>query len=111
MIEEEITMLRRDFAIIDGMMKELSGDMAGWQRFKDKPESKIYYKQEDGLSQLTLYIEEVFEAPMINLFAIMGEAQLFSKWVPMMKQSDMVAEVSHLRKLAYFRISLPWPFE
>ena len=29
----------------------------------------------------------------------------------MVKQSDLVGEVSHLRKLAYFLANLPWPFE
>ena len=28
----------------------------------------------------------------------------------MAKQTDIVGEVSHLRKLAYFRLALPWPF-
>jgi hypothetical protein len=91
------------------LMRE--GSMPDWKKFKDKPNSKIYYKHEDGFNQLTLYIEEVLEAPMLNLFAVLGEAQLFKNWIPMMKQSDMVAEVSYLRKLAYFRVKLPWPFE
>jgi hypothetical protein len=46
---------------------------------------------------------------LINLFSILGEAQLFKEWIPLMKQSDIVAEVSHLRKLAYFRCNMPWP--
>ncbi len=29
----------------------------------------------------------------------------------MVKKSDLVGEVSHLRKMAYFLINLPWPFE
>ena len=40
----------------------------------------------------------------------MGEAQLFKNWLPLTKVSEIVTEVSHLRKLAYFRFNLPWPF-
>jgi len=29
----------------------------------------------------------------------------------MIKNSDLVGEVSHLRKMAYFLANLPWPFE
>ncbi|TNV77941.1 hypothetical protein FGO68_gene8534 [Halteria grandinella] len=97
--EEEITLLKRDAAIINDMLTQMRTGMPDYQRFKDKPHSKI------------LYVEEVFECPLLNIFAVMGEAQLFKNWVPMMKQSEIVADVSHLRKLAYFRVALPWPFE
>ena len=92
-------------------MQELKKDLGdGWTKFSDKETQKIYYKQEAGLNQLTLYLEQVIEAPLINLFAILGEVQLFKNWVPMTKQSDIISEISHLRKLAYFKNNLPWPF-
>lgn len=36
--------------------------------------------------------------------------QLFKEWVPLTKQSDLVGEVSPLRKMVYFRYGLSWPF-
>ena len=59
---------------------------------------------------LTMYLEAEFEAPLINLFAVLAEVQLFKSWIPITKKSDLIGEVSHLRKLAYFRNNLPWPF-
>jgi hypothetical protein len=47
----------------------------------------------------------------MNIVAVGTEAQLFKEWFPMMKQSDIVYEVSLFRKLVYFRNSLPWPMK
>lgn len=57
-----------------------------------------------------MYFEKVFEAPVINLVAVLSEVALFKEWVPITKQSEILTEVSHLRKLGYFRNNLPWPF-
>jgi hypothetical protein len=111
---EEMQLLRKDFSIIDHFLEELKRQHlkdAGWTKFSDKGDSKIYYKQEPGVKSLTLYLEDVIEAPMINLFAILGEVQLFKNWIPMTKQTDIIGEVSHLRKMAYFRMALPWPLK
>ncbi len=80
--------MRKDFSIIDHFLEELKRqDLkdAGWTKFSDKGDSKIYYKQEEGVKSLTLYLEDVIEAPLINLFAILGEVQLFKNWIPMTK--------------------------
>ena len=45
----------------------------------------------------------------MNVMSIFAEAQLFSEWVPMTHDSDIVHEVSHLRKLARFEHKLWWP--
>jgi hypothetical protein len=102
----------KDFSTIDSMMKLIrEGVPPDWKKFKEKKTSKIYYKQEPGLSQITLYLEEVFEASLINLVAVIGEVQLFKKWVPLMRQSDLLADVSYLRKFMYFRNAMPWPMK
>lgn len=62
------------------------------------------------MNALTLYLEQLIEAPLLNLFAILGEVDLFKHWVPLTKKSDIKGEYSHLRKLAYFVHKLPWPF-
>ena len=67
-------MLREDFKIIEEILhREISGNFDGWHRYKDKPENKIYYQLEPGQSLITLYIERVFEAPLINLAALLAE--------------------------------------
>jgi len=69
-------MLRKDLQIIEHFLEELKNHdlkSAGWTKFSDKGDSKIYYKQEEGIKSLTLYLEDVIEAPLLNLFAILGE--------------------------------------
>ena len=103
-------MLTKDFEILDHFLTELRGDMADWTRYVDTETRKIYWKQENGLKSITVFMEAIYDAPLINLVSILGEIQFFKEWVPMCRQSDLLGEVSYLRKLGYFRFFLPWPF-
>ena len=74
LLQEEVLMLREDFKIIEEMLaKEMQGNLDGWQMYKDKPKSKIYYKIEDGHPIVTVYAEQVVEAPLINIAALIAE--------------------------------------
>ena len=57
----------------------------------------------------TVYMEQVIDAPILHLISVLGEVELFKSWVPLTERSDLLAEVSHLRKLGYFRANLHWP--
>lgn len=39
----------------------------------DKDTTKIYYRQEKNLRSITVYMEQVVDAPMLNLFAFLSE--------------------------------------
>lgn len=84
--------------------------MKDWTKHTDKDDFKVYYRHDKGDKNLTLYLEGLINAPLINLFSILAEVQLFKDWIPLNKQSDIIGEVSHLKKAAYFRFGLPWPF-
>ena len=77
--------------------------------YKDLEELKIYYKLEAGFANCTLYMEKVINAPMINLMAVLAEAQLYSEWVPMTRKSVVLGKVSNFRQCAEFEYKLPWP--
>ena len=81
--------------ILNQFREEIQGIADGtdqsWTRHKDTPEVKIFYKQENGFSNMTLYMEKVIRAPLINVLAILAEAQLMRQWVPLMKRSELVA--------------------
>ena len=47
--------------------------MKNWIRFKDTETKKIFYQQEEGFKGLTIYLEGVINAPIINLFAVLAE--------------------------------------
>jgi len=44
------------------------------------------------------------------VISIFAEVQLFKDWVPLTKVSDLIGEVSYLRKSLYFRYGVMWPF-
>jgi hypothetical protein len=102
-------MLRKDFQIIYECMHEIR-EMRDWTRHTDTPQQKIYYRQEKGQKTLTLYLEGLIKAPIINVVSIFAEVQLLKEWVPLTKVSDLIGEVSHLRKAIYFKYGLSWPF-
>lgn len=77
-------MLEKDFQILGHFLEELKGDMSDWNKQTDNDHTKIYYRQEEGLPGITLYLEAVINAPLLNLFAVLGEVQLFKEWVPML---------------------------
>ena len=63
---------------------ELSPD---WNIYKNKPELKIYYRQEGGLNTITLYMEKVVKAPIVNTLATLAEGDLYKEWIPLVKRS------------------------
>jgi len=48
--------------------------MKDWIIYDDKPEKKIYYRKDEGFANLTVYLEKVIEAPMLNFMALLAEA-------------------------------------
>ena len=80
-----------------------------WIMFIDLPEYKIYYRYEPGQPICSLYLERVINAPVINLMALLAEAQLYKEWVPMTSKSEVISKVSHFRQVAEFSYKLPWP--
>ena len=98
---------------MEHFLAELSATdfLRGWIKHSEKANGKVYYRQEPGLKGLTVYLEGVVNAPIMNLLAVISEIELFKEWLPVIKQSQMLHSVSHFRKLAYFRYKLPWPLK
>ena len=46
---------------------------------------------------------------MINLMAVLAEAQLYDQWIPLTKKSVVLGKVSNFRQCAEFHYKLPWP--
>ena len=86
-----------------------SGSDKSWTVYKDQEELKIFYKLEEGFANCTLYMEKVINAPMINLMAVLAEAQLYDQWIPLTKKSVVLGKVSNFRQSAEFHYKLPWP--
>ena len=86
--------------------KELSSD---WTMYKNTDELKIFYRQEAGKQNITLYLEKVIECPLINFAMILCEADLFTEWLPLVVKSRLLGRASYLRQIGEFEGWLPWP--
>ena len=79
---EQMQLLMKDVVILQQFREEIraiaDGSDQSWTRHKDTPDVKIFYKIEDGFRNCTLYMEKVINAPLINVLAVLAEAQLFN---------------------------------
>lgn len=87
--KEEIKLLTKDVATLQTFLKEEQNQFQdpSWTRFYDEPEYKIYYRYVQGEPLCSLYLERVIEAPLLNLMALLAEAQLYTNWVPRCSKS------------------------
>lgn len=83
--------------------------MSSWKKFIDNEDNKIYYKQEEGLSPITCYLEGIINASVLNVGLIMGDVEGYKDWLPITPISDILKSVTHFRKLMYIRNALQWP--
>ena len=71
-------LLAKDVIILNLFREEIKGIADGsdqsWIRHKDTPEVKIFYKYETGFRNVTLYMEKIVNAPLINVLATLAEA-------------------------------------
>mmetsp|Transcript_11310 Transcript_11310/g.11345 ORF Transcript_11310/g.11345 Transcript_11310/m.11345 type:complete len:135 (-) Transcript_11310:336-740(-) len=94
--------------ILSEFMKELN-HLHTWTKFLENNEVKIFYKKEEGLSPLTVFIEGMINAPVMNVIAIVGTVDLYKDWMPITPVSDILKEVTHFRKLLYLKNTAQWP--
>lgn len=94
---EEMTILKQDYEILTNFQEEVKSKRKDWVIFIDKPDYKIWYRYEPGQPICSLYLERVFHAPIINLMAVLAEAQLYKEWVPMTSSSEVLSKVSNFR--------------
>jgi len=98
----------KDKKMCDEMIKDME-TLEGFTEYVNKPDKKVLYKKEEGLDPITVYIEGTIKAPAINLIAVMAEIDLFKEWVPDTEISEIIKEVTPLRKSIYMVNTLPWP--
>eukprot|EP00349_Pseudokeronopsis_sp_Brazil_P001029 CAMPEP_0202963002 /NCGR_PEP_ID=MMETSP1396-20130829/7011_1 /ASSEMBLY_ACC=CAM_ASM_000872 /TAXON_ID= /ORGANISM="Pseudokeronopsis sp., Strain Brazil" /LENGTH=221 /DNA_ID=CAMNT_0049683889 /DNA_START=94 /DNA_END=759 /DNA_ORIENTATION=+ len=105
---EEVRRLEKDMKILHEFMKELS-TLNTWTRFMDSPDVKIFYKKDEQLSPITVYIEGIINAPLVNVLAIVADPEGYKDWMPITPVSTILKEVTPFRKLLYMRNTVQWP--
>ena len=71
---------------------------------------KIFYKLDQASGQMIVYAEKVVRADILNLIAVIAEAELMPDFVPNMISSKIVLEQTHFRKLCVQENKMLWPF-
>lgn len=106
-------MLTQEMEIIEDFLHEIRTNkkMKGWGKQTDTPKQKIYFRNEQGIKSITMYLEQVIDAPLLNLFALLSEIDLFKNWMPGTDSTTFIADISPFRKCAHFKSSMPWPFK
>ena len=66
--------------------------MGDWSIEKDTEDMKIFYKLDQESGQMIVYAEKVVRADILNLIAVVSEAELMSDFVPNMISSKIVLE-------------------
>eukprot|EP01028_Stygiella_incarcerata_P012121 TRINITY_DN7289_c0_g2_i1.p1 TRINITY_DN7289_c0_g2~~TRINITY_DN7289_c0_g2_i1.p1 ORF type:complete len:386 (+),score=129.66 TRINITY_DN7289_c0_g2_i1:71-1159(+) len=82
----------------------------GWTKQKDSDGIRVLYRHEEGSSTHSLRVDAVMECPVLNLACCINELDLFVEWVPFLRASRRLAQLSRARQLGHFRMGLPWPF-
>ena len=70
-------------------------DNDGW--IKDSSSNKkikVQYKTFDGDNTVTVKLEGIMTAPLLNLCGLCYEVDLFRTWVPLCKASDKFGQIS-----------------
>ena len=58
-------------------------DSEGWTVHVDEGEAvKVLYKPREGSALHTLRMEGIVDAPLINIFSVLNETDLFTLWIP-----------------------------
>jgi hypothetical protein len=80
-----------------------------WTVYEDGPIDKIFYKLIKGTKYHTTFIETQVQASIAEVMAILMDVGSYKQWMNMVSHSEILAQASTFRKLAYIRADLPKP--
>lgn len=90
-------------------LKESLKSTNGWTLSYDGTETKVWYRREPNSSSHSMLVEGNIVAPLLNVAALLYEADLFSDLLWFIKHSIILKEVAALRRSAHFLLYAPWP--
>jgi len=105
---EECNILRADQKSIKKLLQEFE-HIDTWNTIKSGGKNKFWYKLEEGLSSVYVALECIIESHIFTPLAILGEIDLFTTWVPLVKHARIFHDVSTLRKFIHLKVPLLWP--
>lgn len=105
---DEFRKILNDVKELDHFTRSLDND-DGWTLSYDGTKTKVWYRKEKGNATHTMRISGLIRAPLLNLAALLYEADLYSELLWFIQKSEILAEPTQLRRAAHFRLFSPWP--
>ncbi len=114
-VSPEITLLSKEMEGIKtfitevAALREKKSRKPDWTIYEDGSVDKIYYKLIKGTKLHTTYIETQVKGSIAEVLAILMDVGSYKQWMNMISHSEVLAQASTFRKLAYVRADLPRP--
>jgi hypothetical protein len=89
---------------------ELVNSNEGWVRdSSSNKQIQVWYRVLPGTRTVTVRVEGIMHAPIMNVLSLCNESDLFYKWVPLCSASDFLGQISRTRQLVRNVYSIPLP--
>jgi len=97
-----------DLAQCRVLLRELSS-VEGWTECAKSDTTRTYYRKEEGVAAHSFKVSGIVDCELMDLFAVIYEADLYQEWFPFMKTTTELATLSRFHKLVHATINCPWP--
>lgn len=75
----------------------------GWVLVRETDRTKTWYKNEEGNPIHSIKIEGIINSPLFNVLAVFNEDQLYTEWIPFLKEANKIKQVSLYRKIVHMK--------
>jgi hypothetical protein len=90
---------------------ELANSNDGWVRDSSSNKSiQTWYRVLPGTRTVTVRVQGIMHAPIMNVLSLFNESDLFHKWVPMVSESEPLGQPSRCKQVVRQVYSVPIPF-
>jgi hypothetical protein len=103
---EELFILREDIKEADKCL-ELLADLDTWELVKETDNIAIFSKT--SARDFLVRAELLIETPFFPVLSVFNEIELLPEWIQVLKSVTVVSELSHFRRVLWYKFNLPWP--
>lgn len=106
--DDDLRCIASEVAEVELLKKSLHSK-AGWTLSYNGTQTKVWYRRETDKVSHSMLVEGQIRAPLLNLAALLYEADLYSELLWFVQKAVILKEAGRLRRAAYFDLYTPWP--
>jgi hypothetical protein len=84
-------------------------DVSRWNLMKDADGVSTFYRNEAGSPVHSLRIQGQVKSSLVNIAALISEADLYPTWLSIVSQAKLLADFSRFKKAVHITANMPWP--